>query len=295
MPLRPGTPSARSSFRTTRRAKRRQWSSARNRAAESRCLTSMCSECRRVRTPPRADAGHPTRSTSLPDTRTRPSPALLLPCARHQPRPRRPDPRTPPRAAPHRATPRSSAPQSFPTSRPGTTTLPRRERSHRRPPPPHRRAMPHSSARRSSARMEWRARTRPTPRMVTGRALAAAGAPARLTAAGSPPTTLTLTITITITITITLTLTLTLTLTRQPTDRAAELTSAPCSHVQMQSSSALPMGTHHAASAVGTPEAEPRRTGGHAAQMSSNLPWGDSFTSARLPHAVAAAAAAAAG
>ena len=29
----------------------------------------------------------------------------------------------------------------------------------------------------------------------------------------------------------------------QPTDRAAELTSAPCSHAQMQSSSALPMGT----------------------------------------------------
>ena len=80
----------------------------------------------------------------------------------------------------------------------------------------------------------------------------------------------------------------------QPTDRAAELTSAPCSHVQMQSSSALPMGKHHVASAVAPPEAEPRRTGSHAAQMSSNLPWGDSFTSARLPHAAAAAAAAAA-
>ena len=139
----------------------------------------------------RAGAGHPTHSTSRLDTRTRPSPALLLACARHRPRPRRPDPRTPPRAeAPHRATPRSSAPRSFPTSHRGTTTLLRRARSHRRPPPPHRRATPRSSARRSSARMEWRARTRPTPRTVTARALAAAGGPPRPTAAGSPPTAL---------------------------------------------------------------------------------------------------------
>ena len=44
----------------------------------------------------------------------------------------------------------------------------------------------------------------------------------------------------------------------QPTDRAAELTSAPCSHAQMQSSSALPMGTsRRSRSRAQSPNPEP--------------------------------------